>query len=173
MESLWMLSFLIRNLKHVSDLLSSGLLRLIILIVLSRTCAPFGLGVSTFMQMFLVFIENVNLLRLPTPLTLMREIHQVHAKEIEAWDPFICNDSYESVSSDDKEDAEDDGSQFGDKVTADNDVERVSESIYTHNNDLLYNNNHNNIMPDKEKVLSDDPFNLYDIQNKRKDSGDD
>ncbi|GJZ96432.1 hypothetical protein Tco_0668766 [Tanacetum coccineum] len=42
-----------------------------------------------------------------------------------------------------------------------------------HNNDLLYDNNHNNIMHDKEKVLSEDPFNLYDILNKRKDSGDD
>ncbi|GJX89733.1 RNA-directed DNA polymerase, eukaryota [Tanacetum coccineum] len=42
-----------------------------------------------------------------------------------------------------------------------------------HNNDLLYDNNHNNIMPDKDKVLSKDPFNLYDILNKRKDSGDD
>nr|GEY26728.1 RNA-directed DNA polymerase, eukaryota [Tanacetum cinerariifolium] len=31
-------------------------------------------------------------------------------------------------SPDDEEDAKDDGSQFGDKVTADNDVERVSES---------------------------------------------
>ncbi|GJW37187.1 hypothetical protein Tco_0060107 [Tanacetum coccineum] len=27
-------------------------------------------------------------------------------------------------------------------------------------------------MPDKDKVLSEDPFNLYDILNKRKDSGD-
>nr|GEZ10931.1 RNA-directed DNA polymerase, eukaryota, nucleotide-binding alpha-beta plait domain protein [Tanacetum cinerariifolium] len=72
-----------------------------------------------------------------------------------------------------QEDAEDNGSQFGDKVIVDNDVERVSESICMHNNDLLYNNNHNNIMPDKDKVLSDDPFNLYDIQNKRNDSGDD
>ncbi|GJT68313.1 hypothetical protein Tco_1019793 [Tanacetum coccineum] len=72
-----------------------------------------------------------------------------------------------------KEDAKDDGSRSGDKVTTDNDVERVSESSYMHNNDLLYDNNHNNIMPDKYKVLSEDPFNLYDILNKRKDSGDD
>ncbi|GKD17944.1 hypothetical protein Tco_1207102 [Tanacetum coccineum] len=28
-------------------------------------------------------------------------------------------------------------------------------------------------MPDKDKVLTEDPFNLYDILNKRKDSGDD
>ncbi|GJR11474.1 putative ribonuclease H-like domain-containing protein, partial [Tanacetum coccineum] len=61
-------------------------------------------------------------------------------------------------SSDDEEDVEDDGSQSGDKVTTDNDVERVSKSSYMHNNDLLYDNNHNNIMPDKEKVLSEDPF---------------
>ncbi|GKB58722.1 RNA-directed DNA polymerase, eukaryota [Tanacetum coccineum] len=79
----------------------------------------------------------------------------------------------DSESSDDEEDAEDNGSQYGDKVTADNDVERVSESSCMHNNDLHYDNNHNNIMPDKEKVLSDNPFNLYDILNKRKDSGDD
>ncbi|GJT68314.1 RNA-directed DNA polymerase, eukaryota [Tanacetum coccineum] len=39
------------------------------------------------------------------------------------------NDSYESESFDNEEDAEDDGLQFGDKVIADNDVERVSESI--------------------------------------------
>ncbi|GJS51105.1 hypothetical protein Tco_0624467 [Tanacetum coccineum] len=92
---------------------------------------------------------------------------------MKASDPFICNDSYESGSSDDEEDAEDDGSQSGDKVTADNDVERVCESSCMHNNDLLYDNNHNNIMPDKDKVLSGDPFDLYDILNKRKDSGDD
>nr|GEU61869.1 hypothetical protein [Tanacetum cinerariifolium] len=96
----------------------------------------------------------------------------VHAKKMEAYDPFICNDSYESETSDDEEDIEDDGSQSGDKVIADNDVERVSESSCMHNNDLLYGNNHKNIMPDKDKVLSDDPFNLYDILNKRKDIGD-
>nr|GEV98653.1 hypothetical protein [Tanacetum cinerariifolium] len=71
-----------------------------------------------------------------------------------------------------KRDAEDDGSQSGDKVGY-NDVERVSESSYMHNNDLLYDKNHNNIMPDKEKVLFEDPFNLYDILNKGKVSGDD
>ncbi|GJV59086.1 RNA-directed DNA polymerase, eukaryota [Tanacetum coccineum] len=91
---------------------------------------------------------------------------------MEAGDPFICNDSYDSESSDDEEDAEEDGSQSGDKVTTDNDVEMVFESSYMHNNDLLYDNNHNNITPDKNKVLSKDPFNLYDILNKRKDSGD-
>ncbi|GJU00258.1 hypothetical protein Tco_1110596 [Tanacetum coccineum] len=69
-------------------------------------------------------------------------------KVMEAWDPFICNDSYESESSDDEEDAKDDGSHSRDKVTTYNDVKR-------------------------DKVLSDDPFNLYDILNKRKDSGDD
>ncbi|GJY52244.1 RNA-directed DNA polymerase, eukaryota [Tanacetum coccineum] len=73
----------------------------------------------------------------------------------------------------DEEDVEDNGSQSGDKVTSDNDVERVSESSCMHNNDLLYDNNHNNIMLDNDKVLMDDPFNLYDILNKRKDSGDD
>ncbi|GKD99016.1 hypothetical protein Tco_1382913 [Tanacetum coccineum] len=41
-----------------------------------------------------------------------------------------------------------------------------------HNNDLLYDNNHNNVMPGKDKVPSEDPFNLYNILNKRKDSGD-
>ncbi|GKD43165.1 hypothetical protein Tco_1267810 [Tanacetum coccineum] len=75
-------------------------------------------------------------------------------------------------SSDDDEDAKNDGSQSKDKVTADNDVERVSESSCMHNNDLLYDNNHNNIMSDKDKVLSEDLFNLYDILNKRKDNGD-
>nr|GEY65223.1 hypothetical protein [Tanacetum cinerariifolium] len=43
-------------------------------------------------------------------------------------DQFICNDSYESESSDDEEDVEDDWSQSGDKVTKDNDVDRVSKS---------------------------------------------
>ncbi|GJU75646.1 RNA-directed DNA polymerase, eukaryota [Tanacetum coccineum] len=66
-----------------------------------------------------------------------------------------------------------DESQSGDKVTSDNDVKRVSESIYMHNNDLLYGNNHNNINPDKDKILSEDLFNIYDILNKRKDIGDD
>nr|GEY80283.1 RNA-directed DNA polymerase, eukaryota [Tanacetum cinerariifolium] len=78
-----------------------------------------------------------------------------------------------SESSDDEEGTEDDGLQSGDKVTSDNDVERVSELSCMHNNDLLYDNNHNNIMPDKDKVLFGEPFNLYDILNKRKDSSDD
>ncbi|GJV42846.1 hypothetical protein Tco_1427382 [Tanacetum coccineum] len=100
-------------------------------------------------------------------------VYWVRAKEMKAFDPFICNDSYESESSNDEEDAEDDGSQSGDKVTVDNDVERVSKSSCMHNNDLLYDNNHNNITSDKDKVLFEDPFNLYDVLNKRKDSGDD
>ncbi|GJR22293.1 ribonuclease H-like domain-containing protein [Tanacetum coccineum] len=33
-------------------------------------------------------------------------MYWVRAKEMEAWDPFICNDSYENESSDDEEDAE-------------------------------------------------------------------
>nr|GEV65031.1 hypothetical protein [Tanacetum cinerariifolium]GEV70048.1 hypothetical protein [Tanacetum cinerariifolium] len=97
---------------------------------------------------------------------------KVYAKETEAWDPFICNDLMK-VSHLMMKNAEDDGSQSGDKVIADNDVERVSESSCIHNNDLLYDNNHNNIILNKDKVLSEDPFNLYDILNKRKDSGDD
>ncbi|GJT64897.1 RNA-directed DNA polymerase, eukaryota [Tanacetum coccineum] len=76
-------------------------------------------------------------------------------------------------SSDNEEDAEDDMSQSGDKVTPDNYVEKVSESSCMHNNDLPYDINHNNIMLEKDKVLSKDPFNLCDILNKRKDSGDD
>nr|GEX41313.1 retrovirus-related Pol polyprotein from transposon TNT 1-94 [Tanacetum cinerariifolium] len=91
------------------------------------------------------------------------------SKQMEAQDPFICNDSYESEPS---YDDEDDGSQSEDKVIGDNDVEKVSESSCMHNNNLLYDNNHNNIMFDKDKVLSRDPFNLYDILNKRKDSDD-
>ncbi|GJT06255.1 hypothetical protein Tco_0840717, partial [Tanacetum coccineum] len=80
---------------------------------------------------------------------------------------------WDDLSSDDEEDAGDDRLQFGDKVTADNDVEMVSESSCMHNNDLIYDNNHNNMMHDKDKVLSKDPFNLYDFLNKRKDNGDD
>ncbi|GJQ92382.1 hypothetical protein Tco_0003521 [Tanacetum coccineum] len=43
-------------------------------------------------------------------LTSESSVYWVRAKEMEAWDSFICNDSYESESSDDEEDAEDDGS---------------------------------------------------------------
>nr|GEY05563.1 RNA-directed DNA polymerase, eukaryota [Tanacetum cinerariifolium] len=39
-------------------------------------------------------------------------VYWVRAKEMEAWDPIICNDSYESESSDDDEDAEDDGPEI-------------------------------------------------------------
>ncbi|GJT04684.1 hypothetical protein Tco_0839146 [Tanacetum coccineum] len=74
-------------------------------------------------------------------------------------------------SSDDEEDTEDDGSQSEDKVTTDNDVERISESSCMHNNDLLYDNNHNNIMLDKDKVLSEDPFNLHDTSLKARPMG--
>nr|GEW04538.1 RNA-directed DNA polymerase, eukaryota, nucleotide-binding alpha-beta plait domain protein [Tanacetum cinerariifolium] len=41
--------------------------------------------------------------------SLFCSLYWVRAKEMEAWDPFICND-YESESSDDEEDAKDDGS---------------------------------------------------------------
>ncbi|GJU85770.1 RNA-directed DNA polymerase, eukaryota [Tanacetum coccineum] len=118
------------------------------------------------------FIENINLLLLPTPLMLMRGIHQVLLSLFLNWEKGITS-CLISESSNDEEDVEDDESQSGDKVTTDNDVERVSESSCMNNNDLLYDNNLNNIMPDKDKVLSEDPFNLYDILNTRKDSGDD
>ncbi|GKA98661.1 hypothetical protein Tco_0826598 [Tanacetum coccineum] len=96
---------------------------------------------------------------------------QVRAKEMEAWDAFICNDSHESeLSDDDDDDAEDDGSQSVDKVTTDIDVERVSESSCMHNNDLLYDNNHNNIMSDKDKVLSED-VSLKTLSRKWKSNG--
>ncbi|GKC92455.1 hypothetical protein Tco_1157897, partial [Tanacetum coccineum] len=36
-------------------------------------------------------------------------VYWVRAKEMEAWDPFISNDSYKSESSNDEEDAKDDG----------------------------------------------------------------
>nr|GEX32669.1 hypothetical protein [Tanacetum cinerariifolium] len=90
-----------------------------------------------------------------------------------AFGPFICNDSDECESSNDEEDVKDDGSMSVDKVTKNYDVERVSESSCMHNNDLLNDNNYKNIMLDKDKVLSDNPSNLYDILNKRKDSVDD
>ncbi|GJX97797.1 RNA-directed DNA polymerase, eukaryota [Tanacetum coccineum] len=120
-----------------------------------------------------VLIETVSISAKEKLLNHTGSVYWVRAKEMESWDLFICNDSYESESSDDKEDTEDDGLQSRDKVTAINDVERVSESSCMHNNELFYDNNHNNIMPDMDKVLSEDPFNLYDILNKRKDSGDD
>nr|GEV51388.1 RNA-directed DNA polymerase, eukaryota, nucleotide-binding alpha-beta plait domain protein [Tanacetum cinerariifolium] len=75
-------------------------------------------------------------------------VYWVRVQEIKAQDLFICNDSYESDSSDDEENEKDDGSQSGDKVSTDNDVEMVFESSCMHNNDLLYDNNHNNIMPE-------------------------
>ncbi|GJZ37285.1 RNA-directed DNA polymerase, eukaryota, nucleotide-binding alpha-beta plait domain protein, partial [Tanacetum coccineum] len=53
-------------------------------------------------------------------------VYWVHAKEMKARDPFISNDSYESESYDDEEDAEDDGPQSGDKVTTDNNFEKDS-----------------------------------------------
>ncbi|GJU66010.1 RNA-directed DNA polymerase, eukaryota [Tanacetum coccineum] len=57
--------------------------------------------------------------------------------ETKACDPFICNDTYESESSDDDEDADDEGLQSRYKVTSDNDVERVARSSYS-GDDLKY-----------------------------------
>nr|GEV23945.1 RNA-directed DNA polymerase, eukaryota [Tanacetum cinerariifolium] len=54
------------------------------------------------------------------------KVDNIDRLEMEASD----NDSYESESSDDEEDSEDDMSQSGDKVTADNDVERRKVSGY-------------------------------------------
>nr|GEX18089.1 RNA-directed DNA polymerase, eukaryota, nucleotide-binding alpha-beta plait domain protein [Tanacetum cinerariifolium] len=93
-------------------------------------------------------------------------MYWVYAMQMEALDLFICNDSYESKSFDDEKDAEDGRLQSRDKLTADNDIKSVSKSSCMHNNDLLYDNNHNNIMLAKDKVLSGDLFNLYDILNK-------
>ncbi|GKD45472.1 hypothetical protein Tco_1270117 [Tanacetum coccineum] len=127
----------------------------------------------TYLGGLWVLIEMVSISATEKLLNHTGSVYWVRAKEMEAWDPIIYNASYESESTDDEEDAEDDGSQSGDKVTTDNDVERVSESSYMHNNDLLYDNNHNNIMPNQDKVLFEDSFNLFDILNERKDSDDD
>nr|GEU83095.1 RNA-directed DNA polymerase, eukaryota [Tanacetum cinerariifolium] len=88
---------------------------------------------------------------------------------------FILNHSGKVILPDDLNEvrSESERSQSGNNVTTDNNVEGVSESSCMHNNDLIYDNNHNNIMLDNYKILSKDPFNLYDILNKRNDSGDD
>ncbi|GJZ98367.1 hypothetical protein Tco_0670820 [Tanacetum coccineum] len=46
-------------------------------------------------------------------ITVMPNLYWVRAKEMEACDLIICNDSYESESSDDKEDAKDNISSIG------------------------------------------------------------
>ncbi|GJT07173.1 RNA-directed DNA polymerase, eukaryota [Tanacetum coccineum] len=52
---------------------------------------------------------------------------------MEPWDPFICNDSYESKSSDNEENTKDDGSQSRDKVTTNNDGKDSGDDLkYPH-----------------------------------------
>nr|GFA47145.1 hypothetical protein [Tanacetum cinerariifolium] len=58
-------------------------------------------------------------------------------QETKACDPFNFNDTYESGSSDDDEDVNDEGSQSRYKVTLNNDVKRVSKSSYS-GDDLKY-----------------------------------
>ncbi|GKB54226.1 hypothetical protein Tco_0904979 [Tanacetum coccineum] len=77
---------------------------------------------------------------------------------MEAWDPILRNESDDSSSSDDEDELENKGSLNGDSNYNDKEINRVSKS------------NCMNRDARASKVLSEDPFNLYEILNKTKES---
>nr|GEV88993.1 RNA-directed DNA polymerase, eukaryota [Tanacetum cinerariifolium] len=91
---------------------------------------------------------------------------------------FICNYSYESESSDDEQDAKDEGHILEIKsqqiMMLRGSMNQVKCMKCDDTREAVTLCNHTSCTPLKTTlVLSDDPCNLYDIMNKRKDSGDD
>nr|GEY66359.1 RNA-directed DNA polymerase, eukaryota, nucleotide-binding alpha-beta plait domain protein [Tanacetum cinerariifolium] len=57
-------------------------------------------------------------------------VHWVRAKEMEGWDPLLCNEDYASSSSDEENEQENEGSRNEEKYESDKEVDNVSESSW-------------------------------------------
>ncbi|GJV10993.1 hypothetical protein Tco_1352534 [Tanacetum coccineum] len=93
-------------------------------------------------------------------------VHWVRAKEMEGWDPLLCNSYYASSSSDEENEHENEGSQNGKKYESNKEVNKVSESSCMHGDAFFYDNINNKSK--ESNVQSEDPFNIYDLLNKNK-----
>ncbi|GKB76387.1 RNA-directed DNA polymerase, eukaryota, nucleotide-binding alpha-beta plait domain protein [Tanacetum coccineum] len=89
----------------------------------------------------------------------------IRAKELNAWVPTFLEDNQDDSSSDDESQenvVEDiDGDKENNKLS---DVDRVSQSSFSHANDIVHENSNNNKTGDVGSH-SEDPFNLYGILN--------
>ncbi|GJR16633.1 RNA-directed DNA polymerase, eukaryota, nucleotide-binding alpha-beta plait domain protein [Tanacetum coccineum] len=94
------------------------------------------------------------------------KVSWIRAKEMKAWVPSFLEEDQEVYSSDDDELQENDVSEKeGDKENIDiSDVERVSESSFSHANDLVYENSSNK-NAGAGNSHSEDPFNIYCLLN--------
>nr|GEZ17415.1 hypothetical protein [Tanacetum cinerariifolium] len=94
--------------------------------------------------------------------------HWVRAKEMEGWDPLLRNEDYASSSSDKENEQENEGSRNGEKYESDMEVDKVSESSCMQGEALFYDNDNNKSK--ESNVQSEDPFNIYDLLDKNKES---
>ncbi|GJX44792.1 RNA-directed DNA polymerase, eukaryota [Tanacetum coccineum] len=79
------------------------------------------------------------------------KVHWVCAKEMESWDPLFRNEAYDSSSSDEEDECENEGSLNGDNNESDKKVDRVSESSCMHRDALFYDNSNNKSMASELK----------------------
>ncbi|PWA77503.1 RNA-directed DNA polymerase, eukaryota, Nucleotide-binding alpha-beta plait domain protein [Artemisia annua] len=101
------------------------------------------------------------------------KVYWIRAKEMEAWEPNFLSDEFDNLSSDGELFGEDDGKigtneDNGHEQCDVSDVERVSESSFTPGDDIVQDNILNKNTP-VETIHSDDPFNIYEILNKKVD----
>ncbi|GKA71150.1 hypothetical protein Tco_0777289 [Tanacetum coccineum] len=98
----------------------------------------------------------------------------VRAKEMDTWALVFHEDKYVSYSSDEEDNDYGFDGMNGDKKKSnaneeENKVEKVSESSFVHENSFIHEKeNNNNMTVEEEDKHSDDPFNLYNILNGKK-----
>ncbi|GKF44243.1 hypothetical protein Tco_0130795, partial [Tanacetum coccineum] len=95
----------------------------------------------------------------------LRKVYWIRVKKTHAWIPNFAVTNLDFSSSDDESDDNigDDFVDDKDKIDS-SDIDRVSESSFSHVNDLVYDTDNNNVAADVGSH-SDDPFNLYGILN--------
>nr|GEY01904.1 hypothetical protein [Tanacetum cinerariifolium] len=83
---------------------------------------------------------------LPNVYVILEEegkVHWVRAKEMEAWDPLLRNEEYDSSSSNEEDEHKNEGSLNGDKYESDKEVDKVSESSCMHEDAPFFDNSNN------------------------------
>nr|GEW74628.1 RNA-directed DNA polymerase, eukaryota [Tanacetum cinerariifolium] len=94
--------------------------------------------------------------------------HWFQANEMEGWDPLLRNEDYASSSSDEENEQENEGSRNGETYESDKEVDKVSKLSCMQGDALFYDNDNNKSK--ESNVQSEDPFNIYDLLNKNKES---
>ncbi|GJT98438.1 RNA-directed DNA polymerase, eukaryota, partial [Tanacetum coccineum] len=93
------------------------------------------------------------------------KVYWIRAKETHAWISTFAVTNQDFYSSDNESDDNIGDDFVGDKDKIDSsDIDRVSESSFSHVNDLVHDTDNNNVAADVGSH-SDDPFNLYGILN--------